>query len=218
MQYPVRNIDNVVFDLGGVIIDLRRENAVSALENLGIADAGELLGLYRQEGPFLALETGRISAAEFFDLLGARACPGTSALDIEKAFNSFLVDLPTRRLDMLLSLRKAGKRIFALSNTNAVMYNSWIMKAFSRQGLRINDYFDGIVASFQEGVCKPDPGIFGIVLHRYSLDPDRTLMLDDSEANCASAMVAGMKAFVVDNSRPESSVETLAARLISGDE
>ena len=78
----IEGVRNLVFDLGGVIIDLRRENAVEALESLGIADAGELLGLYRQEGPFLQLEIGEISPAQFFDALRAQCRPGTADADI----------------------------------------------------------------------------------------------------------------------------------------
>ena len=65
----IEGIKNVVFDLGGVIIDLRRENAVEALEALGVADADSMLGLYRQEGPFLGIETGKLTPADFFDRL-----------------------------------------------------------------------------------------------------------------------------------------------------
>ncbi len=190
-------IKNIIFDLGGVIIDLRRENAVAALEALGIADAACLLGLYRQEGPFLKLETGEMTAASFFDTLRERCRPGTTDEDIERAFNAFLAGLPAERLKMLRDLRSHGFRIFALSNTNAVMYDSWIRKAFMAEGLSIQDYFEGVTASFREGVCKPDEDIFRIALRRYGLKGEETLMLDDSPANCEGARRAGMRAVEV---------------------
>ncbi len=193
----IEGIKNVVFDLGGVIIDLRRENAVEALEALGVADADSMLGLYRQEGPFLGIETGKLTPADFFDRLRGCCRPGTTDLEIQQAFCRFLVGLPAERLAMLRSLRKRGKRIYALSNTNAIMFNSWIIQAFRAEGMGIDDYFDGVVASFREGVCKPDAEIFRIVLRRYGLDGDETLMLDDSEANCESARKAGMRAMRV---------------------
>lgn len=193
----IEGIKNVIFDLGGVIIDLRRENAVERLQALGIADADELLGLYRQQGPFLDIEVGRITPAEFFDSMRARCAAGTTDRQIELAFNSFLVRLPIERLEMLRRLRARGKRVFALSNTNAVMFNSWIRTAFEAERLKVDDYFDGIVASFREGVCKPDRRIFEIALERYSLVPEQTLMLDDSAANCEAARAAGMRAVQV---------------------
>lgn len=185
-------IDNIVFDLGGVVIDLKREMCIAALERLGMREAGELLDKYVQRGPFLELECGNITAAEFFDMVRPK-CGGASDEKIQNAFNEFLRALPADRLDALLRLRKR-KRVFALSNTNPVMFNSWIAKAFSQQGMRINDYFDGVVASFQEGFCKPDPRIFEVLVRRYGLDPARTLFLDDSADNCNAARRCGLLA------------------------
>ena len=77
------------------------------------------------------------------------------------------------------------------------MYNSWIAEHFRQEGLTINDYFDGIVTSFQELTCKPDPEIFSIVVRRYQLNPEETLMLDDSRANCEAAKSIGLMAIQV---------------------
>lgn len=191
-----KGIRNIVFDLGGVIIDLDRDRAVRSLEILGLKDADSMLGLYRQEEPFLGLETGRLTVGEFFDLL-RRECPGATDADLACAFNNFLVVLPAERLEALCRLRQRGYKVFALSNTNPVMYNSWIAQAFRQQGKTINDYFDGIVTSFQELICKPDPDIFKTVLNRYNLEAGATLMLDDSEANCEAAAGVGMMAWRV---------------------
>ncbi|MDE7159747.1 MAG: HAD family phosphatase [Muribaculaceae bacterium] len=195
-RHWVQGIENIIFDLGGVVIDLDRDKAVSALQELGLKEADEMLGLYRQEEPFLGLETGRMSAGEFFDLLREK-CPGATDMMLTSAFNEFLRGIPDARLEMLRRMRMAGYRIFVLSNTNPVMYNSWIAEAFRKEGGSVNDYFDGIVVSFQELTCKPDPVIFTTVMRRYGLDPARTLMLDDSDANCRAAASTGMHALRV---------------------
>lgn len=189
------DIDTVVFDLGGVVIDLRRENAVEALIGLGLKDADEMLDTYCQTGPFLLLETGKLTAGEFFDTIRrATGNPAVTDAEIEEAFNRFLVSLPVERLRALRELRARGKRVLALSNTNPIMYHSWIARHFRSEGLTVNDYFDGIVTSFQEGVCKPDALIFKRLIDRYSLDPARTLFLDDGEANCHAARLCGLQA------------------------
>ena len=59
-------IKNLLFDLGGVIIDLDRQRCVDALGALGMKDAGDFLGLYGQKGDFLALERVEIDAPEFY--------------------------------------------------------------------------------------------------------------------------------------------------------
>ncbi len=190
-----------MFDLGGVVIDLKRERAVEQLTALGLKGVDELLGQYVQKPPFLDLETGRITAGGFFDDLREKCAeggnPGVTDRQLTEAFNAFLVDIPVERLERLRQLRMAGFGVYALSNTNPVMYNSWIANAFRQEGGNICDYFDGIVTSFQEMTCKPDPVIFETVLRRYGLPGNQTLMLDDSEKNCQAAAGCGMHALRV---------------------
>lgn len=187
-------IKNIIFDLGGVIIDLNRRMAVDALDNLGITDASALLGEYEQKGPFLALEKGEISSSELYDMLLPHCKKETSCNDIRDAFEQFLRGIPVERLKMLDKLREKGYRLFVLSNTNPIMYNHWIDNAFRSDGKSINDYFDGIVTSFQERMCKPDPELFRKVSSRYGLNPEETLMVDDSEANVKAARSVGFQA------------------------
>lgn len=209
----IYNINNIIFDLGGVIIDLDRDRAVKALEELGLEDADDMLGLYGQKEPFLGLETGELPSADFFDLMRSRMKPGVTDAQITDAFNRFLVKLPAERLEMLRRLRLAGYRIFMLSNTNPVMYLTWIDRAFRQEGGSVNDYFDGIVVSFQELMCKPNVAIFETVMRRYGLNPSETLMLDDSEKNCRAASEAGAHAFQIGNSENDDMLAICGALL-----
>ena len=209
----IYNIKNVIFDLGGVVIDLDRDRAVKALENLGLEGADEMLGLYGQEEPFLGLETGETPAGEFFDIMRSRMKPGVSDKDITTAFNEFLVDLPVKRLEMLRRMRMAGYRIFMLSNSNPVMFNSWIDRAFRQEGGTVNDYFDGVVVSFEVLMCKPDVKIFETLMRRYGLNPSETLMLDDSDKNCRAAAEAGAHAFKIGKSENDDMMAICGALL-----
>lgn len=193
----IYKINNVIFDLGGVVIDLDRDRAVRALTDLGLTDADEMLGLYGQQEPFYGLETGERPAGEFFDIMRSRMNPGVTDRDITNAFNQFLVNLPAERLAMLRRMRMAGFRTFVLSNTNPVMFNSWIDRAFRQEGGTVNDYFDGVTVSYEELMCKPNVEIFKTLMRRYGLNPAETLMLDDSEKNCRAAAEAGAHAFQV---------------------
>ena len=195
----IYKIENVIFDLGGVVIDLDRDRAVKALEQLGLKDANEMLGLYGQKEPFYGLETGERPAGEFFDIMRSKMRSEVTDMQITEAFNQFLVKLPVKRLEMLRRMRMAGYRIFMLSNTNPVMFHTWIAHAFRQEGGSVNDYFDGIVVSFQELTCKPDVNIFKNLMRRYGLNPSETLMLDDSEKNCQAAADAGAHAFKIGN-------------------
>lgn len=207
------NIKNIIFDLGGVVIRLNRNRAADSLAALGIADAPALLGEYQQKGPFLKLETGEFSSADFYDFMIPLCRKDVTCADIRDAFEQFLIDIPVENLEIIRALRKSGFRLFVLSNTNPIMFNHWIAREFKKEGLSINDYFDGIVVSFQEGICKPDPEIFNNLIHRYGLNPAYTLMLDDSEANCLSAESVGLKAIRV-TPEGENSILDICNRLI----
>ena len=153
------------------------------------------------------LETGEISASELYDIFLPHCKKGTTCTDIRDAFEEFLRELPIERLKMLETLRAKGYRIYVLSNTNPIMYNHWIDNAFRNDGKSINDYFDGIVTSYQEKMCKPNPEIFKRVISRYGLKPEETLMLDDSEANVNAAKSVGLQAKKVEPSGENSFME-----------
>ena len=191
-------IKNIIFDLGGVVIDLQRRMAIKALDRLGLTDASALLGEYEQKGPFLMLETGEISSSEVFDILLPHCKKGSTCTDIRDAFEEFLKEIPIERLRMLERLREKGFKLFVLSNTNPIMFNHWIDNAFRNDGKSINDYFDGIVTSFQEKMCKPNPLLFKRVVDRYKLNAEETIMLDDSEANVKSAQSIGLQAIRIE--------------------
>ena len=192
------NYDNIVFDLGGVLLTLDRDLCVSNLEALGLSDAASLLDLYEQSGDFLALEEGRMWGAEFLDRQRAK-CSGTTVtnMQINEAVNSFINGLPVERLKALRELKAAGKRLFTLSNTNPLMFPTRISNLFRAEGLEIDDYFDGHILSYREQVCKPAPEIYQRLLRRYRLDPERTLFLDDSAKNCEAAEQEGIRSVLI---------------------
>ena len=113
-------IDTLMFDLGGVIMDIRRENAVEALRNLGRENAGDFLGDYGQKGPFLALEKGEIGAEEFRREVRKLIPRPVSDSELDEAFNRFLIGIPVERLRELEKLKKRY-RVYMLSNTTPGM-------------------------------------------------------------------------------------------------
>lgn len=187
------NITTVVFDLGGVIIDLVPERCVEAYHKLGFKDVERYLDRFVQAGMFLDLECGRITAAEFFDMLRPLCPLASTDKEIQDAFLAFLKGLPTERLAALRALRQR-KNILALSNTNAVMFHSRLKELFEQEGLHFHDYFHSAVLSFEEGYCKPDPRIFHTLLTRFNLKGEATLFIDDSEKNCEAARNCGLQA------------------------
>lgn len=182
----------LLFDLGGVIMDIRRENAVAALEALGMKEANDFLGEYGQKGPFLALEKGEITPAEFRAQVRPMLREGVTDAEIDAAFSRFLTGIPVERLRALERLHRSHG-IYMLSNTNAIMWHGKIAEEFRKDGHDMGYYFDGWVPSFEVHAYKPDAEIFRIACERYGLVPERTLFLDDSEANCRAAAALGFR-------------------------
>lgn len=190
-------IKNLLFDLGGVIMDLDRERCVRAFKDLGMKDPDSFLGLYGQQGDFLALEAGEIDADEFHrrvrPLFGDRQ---VSDAEIDEAFCEFLVGIPVERLRALRELRR-DSRVLLLSNTNPIMMHSKIAECFRIEGLEMADYFDGIFTSYEARCCKPGKAIFDYAAHRGNMLPAETLFFDDSQSNVDAARSFGFHAVLV---------------------
>ena len=194
----MNTIKNLLFDLGGVIMDIKRECCVDALTKLGVENADEMLGLYVQSGDFLRLENGSISAEEFRNSLRSQIKDGREVSDreIDEALNAFLQGIPLRRLVALRELHKRYK-IYLLSNTNPIMYYSEIARQFMQEGKTIDDYFDGQVVSFLAGSNKPDRKIFEYAINYLGITPEETLFIDDSQHNLDAASALGFATALV---------------------
>lgn len=184
-------LKNLLFDLGGVIMDIRRQDCIDACHKLGFNDIENYLGDYGQRDFFLALEEGKITPDQWREQVRAHLNRPATDAEINAAFNTFLLGIPPERLEALLALRRAGLHTYLLSNTNRVMWDLYILDSFQSAGLSINDYFDGIVTSFEVGICKPAPQIFKACEDKFGIMPDETLFFDDSEANCSAAARLG---------------------------
>ncbi|MGN0219456.1 MAG: HAD family hydrolase [Muribaculaceae bacterium] len=189
-------IKNLLFDLGGVIMDIEKNRCVKAFDELGLKDASSYFGEYSQQGPFMALERGDIDADEFHHILrGGFDKPVTDG-EIDRAFCQFLIGIPVKRLHQLEELRSKYK-VYMLSNTNPIMWAATIRDEFRKDGREREDYFDGIVTSFEAKSLKPDKAIFDCVVSQLGVKPEETLFFDDSQANLDAAAALGFKTQLV---------------------
>ncbi len=184
---------NYLFDLGGVIVDIRRENCIEAFQKLGFEDIADYLGDYGQKGVFLRLEEGKATPEEFRAAIRSHISEEVTDAHIDEAFNAFITGIPRHRLDALKELRKQGHKLYVISNTNLIMWESSLKKAFAQEGGDVNSYFDGVVTSFEAGVCKPDPAIFQLCCDKFGIRPEDTVFFDDSAANCEEASRLGFR-------------------------
>lgn len=189
-------IHNLLFDLGGVIMDIRRENCVKAFSRLGMADADTWLGEYRQSGPFADIEDGSATVEMFHDSIRDIIGSDVSDESIDEAFGKFLIGIPRYRLEQLDALHHRFG-IYMLSNTNPIMWHDGIAHNFAQEGHDVNYYFDGIVRSYEARAMKPDLKIFQEVIDRFGIRPEETLFLDDSQTNLDAAASMGFATLLV---------------------
>jgi putative hydrolase of the HAD superfamily len=187
-----KNIKNIAFDLGGVVIALSYEDAVRRFEEIGLKDARKHLDAYCQQGIFGDLEAGRITAEEFRVKLAELIGRDVSADECYYAWHGYVKTVPQRNLDMLLQLREQGYQVCLLSNTNPYMMQWASSPDFDGGSHPIDDYFDHLYLSYQCKVMKPSPEIFKMMLQGQNSQPEETLFIDDSPRNCFAAQQLGI--------------------------
>ena len=188
-----KNIKNIVFDLGGVLINLDFERAFKAFKKAGFVDIESQLQSFSREGIFDQFELGEISEDEFRSAIKERANVMLTDQEIDDMWNLILMDIPREKLELILNLR--GKyMVYLLSNTNKTHWDYICQNAFNYHGFRVEDYFEETFLSFEMHLAKPDKAIFEKMLNDANLIAEETLFIDDSEANCRAAEEVGIHA------------------------
>ena len=188
-----KNIKNIVFDLGGVLVDLDFKAAINGLQQAGFANVKEQLQTLHQGGIFQKFELGEMSADEFRTAIRENSTVELTDEEVDNLWNAMLLEIPREKLELILDLR--GKyMVYLLSNTNSIHWDYVCKNAFNYRGFRVNDYFEETFLSYEMHLAKPDKAIFEKVLQDANLLPEETLFIDDSEANCKAAEEVGIHA------------------------
>ena len=179
---------NLIFDFGGVLINLDMEAVPRGLKKFGmdIPDPGLVqLGLQYEIG--LLSTEGFLNQAQGF-------LSGSSTEAIRDIWNQTIADFPIYRLEYLEELRKSGHyRMYLLSNTNALHIEE-AEKSMGRETyLRFRNCFHGFYLSHEIGMRKPEPEIFEFVLNENRLNAEETLFIDDTKEHIESASRLGIR-------------------------
>lgn len=178
-------IKNIIFDLGGVVLNLDQEKTLRAFKRLG----ANLEELNLESSIFLDLETGKIEADYFLQTIFTMLKGEANKEQITQAWNSMLLELPPHRVEIIRQL-KSKYRLFLLSNTNSIHINA----VYEEHGKSIFvELFETVYLSHEIGIRKPDVACYEYVLSHAQLKGAETVFIDDNKTNLKGAEAAGMR-------------------------
>ncbi|ASS50507.1 MAG: hypothetical protein A3D31_13150 [Candidatus Fluviicola riflensis] len=201
-----KETEAIIFDLGGVIINVDYQLSHKAFMELGIPNFDEMYSKLQQTDLFDRFETGDISSFHFINRLLDHLPQGTSGNKVVHAWDAMVLDFPADRLEWLLEMKKRY-RIFLLSNTNTLhmeVVRRSLEKTVGHQ--RLEDYFERIYLSYEMGLRKPTPEIFRRVCKEQGLNPSTTVFIDDSPQHVEGAASIGLQAIHL---KPGKTVQSL---------
>lgn len=187
-------VKNIIFDLGGVILDLGFERMVKRFEQLGIEKFAEYFTPQKQVDFFEDLELGVITPEIFYDQFRRETKSELSNEVIEETWNLILKDFEKDRMDLLTDL-SAKFSLYLFSNTNAIHAKCFEKRCLEQTGKPLNSYFQSLYYSHELHLRKPTVESFQEVLRRANLKSSETLFIDDNAANIAGAKEAGLQTY-----------------------
>ena len=188
----LNGIKNIIFDFGGVLVDLKPDACLQAFAQLGMPQVVDYLTPYGHKGPFGKVENGELSISAFCAEIRSLFCVESTDAQIEEAWAAFLLHTPVNKIRMVHQLAQKY-RVFLLSNTNAIHVKK--LKEFDDAGYPIKECFEKLYLSYEIGLSKPGREIFSYVLRDAGIKPEETLLVDDAPANCETARSMGFHTF-----------------------
>ena len=183
---------NIVFDIGGVIVDYDPKGYLSKLFNNSELEEF-LYNIIFDSEEWKLLDQGKITRAlaerRMLEAAGRNRYAAQLVLDDWRELMTTKLDT----VDLILALRHSGHHLYFLSNIPEDVY------LLFQQRRRFMQLFEGGVPSFAAKMTKPDPEIFKMLLSTYDLAPDETLFIDDSPVNVAAAEALGMTALLYES-------------------
>ena len=186
-------IKAVIFDMGGVLVDLDIEDCKKTFkELLGYNDIDTIIDACHQKGIYGDLEEGKLSADEFRSIVLAGSRPGASPEQVDEAMSHILVDIAPYKSAMLKRLSEKYE-LYMLSNNNPIClpYSS---KMFSDAGIPLEKIFRKSFFSYEMKALKPSEAFYKAVMKEIGRSSDELLFIDDSQKNVDGAMAAGLPA------------------------
>lgn len=192
-SYVMKNgIENIIFDLGGVLYKLNYDATSQEFKKLGAVNFDSLYSQHQQSDLFDKFETGKITPQQFCDQLKIELdIAYRSNEEIINAWNAMLLEFPKEHVELLISL-KNKYQIFLFSNTNAIHMDYFSTQFKDAYGYDIKDLFDEAYFSCECGFKKPAPESFQNILSKHNLIAENTFFIDDTRRHIDGANQTGL--------------------------
>ncbi len=193
MNKLLNNIDNIIFDLGGVILEIDLEIIKKGFAKLGFNKNEPGIELFKHNPIFNKFEKGEIEPKVFREEI-RKACPKDFTDEqFNEIWNSVLINYPKENIELLKSLQNKYKT-FLLSNTNEIHYNFYTEMLNKEFGIKnLDSLLYKAYYSHTSGMRKPDNDFFELILNENNLIPEKTLFIDDFIENIETAKSIGIK-------------------------
>jgi putative hydrolase of the HAD superfamily len=202
----VQNIRNVIFDLGGVLLEWQPTKILARCCPDLVAQETMRNALFRHDD-WLAFNRGDINEANLITNVCRRTeLPTPEVVRVLDTVRDSLVEMP-ETVALLQELRDRGVPLYCLSDMPVSVFTH------VRQRYTFWDAFRGIVVSGEVRMMKPGRDVFGYVLRQYNLNATETVFVDDHPPNIAGAEAVGIEAVLFHNA--EQCRQDLMARLVS---
>ncbi|GAA3995074.1 HAD family phosphatase [Hymenobacter fastidiosus] len=185
---------NLLFDFGGVLINIDYQRTVEAMRRLSRAGSAIEFTQQSQSALFDLMETGRLTPPEFRAELRRHYQLEASDEALDEAWNAMLLDVPAERLAYVAELRAQGHQTALLSNTNQIHIEEINRRLHTQYGFRhgIADCLDRVFYSQEVGLRKPGPEIFAYALREMNWQAAETLFIEDSFQHIETARRLGL--------------------------
>jgi len=186
-------VSSIIFDLGGVLINLDPERTRQSFIKLGTPHFDQLFTVYKSTQLFEDLETGHVDSDTFIKTLQKETVKGTSEQDIIDAWNAMLLDFRLESLDFVKQL-KAQYPTFLFSNTNIIHQKSFQQTIKETTPYSsVDELFHKAYYSHEIGLRKPVVDAYRYIITEKKLDAGQTLFIDDNKDNIQGAKEAGLQ-------------------------
>ncbi|MDC0520579.1 HAD family phosphatase [Flavobacteriales bacterium] len=194
-------IKSIIFDLGGVILNLNYSKTEDEFKKIGVLNFKEFYSQKKQTLLFDDLEKGKIKPEEFISSLKESENLNIKEIDFINAWNAMLLEMPIEKLQFIEGLKKDYK-IILLSNTNEIHIKKFEDDLKKNNMLeQFYKCFDKIYYSSRMGKRKPEENCFNQVLEENGLIAENTLFIDDSIQHIEGAKKAGIKTFHLEKNK-----------------